>query len=50
MESGIRNSFLTDFPYFEKIEETYEITLLCVCVYVSPLSLPGYVSVETLLP
>jgi hypothetical protein len=38
-----RYHFLAYFPYFEKIEEAYEITLLSVCVPVcSPLSLLGY--------
>jgi hypothetical protein len=31
-ESAFSYIFLAYFPYFEKIEQTYEITLLCVCV------------------
>jgi hypothetical protein len=35
---------LAYFPYFEKMLQTYEITLLCVCV--SPLSLVGNGSIK----
>jgi hypothetical protein len=32
-----RRPFLADFPYYEKIKYAYAITLLPVCVCVSPL-------------